>query len=92
LVKEIVRCINNHKVVLNSLKHQNREKYCPKCRAIVANPHYSLMDLLKSAFQGLKRQRKNDTRTRFIERMKEQGMDNHDIAIRLEKRFPSEVA
>lgn len=86
-----VVCPNGHRIMLNAEKHQNREKYCPVCRVVVANARFSFMDLLKSAFQSLKRERKADTRSRFIERMKAEGMSDHEIARRLEKRFGDEA-
>jgi hypothetical protein len=87
---ETTKCPNGHKIRLNPAKHQNREKYCPRCRAVVANPRFSLMDLLKSTFQSLKLQRKHETRSKFIDRMRADGLSDHEISIRLEKQMGSE--
>lgn len=87
-----MKCVNGHKVVLNPSKHQNREKYCPVCRVVVANAQFNILASFKSLFQKLKWERKSGTRSRFIERMKQQGLSDHEIVIRLEKRFKEEVA
>ncbi len=84
------KCANNHTVMLNPNKHQNREKYCPVCRVVVANARRSLLDLLKSLFQSEKKTRKAETREHFIEQLRKEGLSPHQIARRLERRWEGE--
>lgn len=77
------KCGTRH--VINPKKHRFRQKLCKKCRTPIANLKPKRRVL--SIFQRRKRERKEATRERFIQRLQMLGHGMETIAKRLTRPF-----
>lgn len=87
-MRKITVCSCGRKVVLNTDKHRFRPKWCPQCLQVVDNK--STKTRVLSVFQKHKQERRDETRRRFIDRMRRLKYSVEYIEKRLVKRFDSE--